>query len=156
MEKGLKTLQTTARTAQRKAAASSGDSYSDQGTADHHSDSGIGLGSDTEMEVGDDAPGPSHTKNASSWHAHTGLQQQAYQDHVRSRSLPQPILPLYQPPPPVTLSQRRNFDAPMTTSPASMSFGRPPTFGRYSPDSQNGRGGISIQSVLAPAEPQRC
>ena len=93
MEKGLKNLQTTARTAQRKATAGPSDSFSDQGTTDRNSDSGIAMCSDTEMDVGDDTVGPSHTKNAASWHAHTGQQHLSHQDHVRTRSLPQPLLP---------------------------------------------------------------
>ncbi|KAK4547031.1 hypothetical protein LTR36_001252 [Oleoguttula mirabilis] len=153
MEKGLKTLQSTARIAQRRAsAAQSQQSFEERGISDHNSDSGIGLGSDTEMEVGHD---PGHTKSAS-WHAHPDVQQQQppQSDHVRSRSLPQP-LPLYQPPPPIT-QMRRPFDGvEMTASPQTMTFGRPTTgFERYSPDS-NGRGGVSIQSMLSPAEPQQ-
>ncbi|KAF2172920.1 hypothetical protein M409DRAFT_49430 [Zasmidium cellare ATCC 36951] len=142
MEKGLKTLQTAARTAHRKAAADS-QSFEDRGISDHNSDSGIGLGSDTEMEVGDEA-GPS-TK-ASSWHAHPTVQQ-PHHDHVRSRSLPQP-LPLYQPPPPVI--QRRTFEgSAMTTSPQDVSFQGSSASQRCSPESQNGRGGISIQSIVS-------
>ena len=154
MEKGLKTLQTTARTAHRKAAAGAIGLYDEQGIPDHHSDSGIGLGSgsDAEMEV-DDGAGPS-TK-ASSWHAHAETQQthHHHQDHVRSRSLPQ-LLPLYQPPPPPVAAYRRAFDGPMTTSPATMTFTRPTVSQRYSPEAPNGRGGLSIQSMLSPAEPQ--
>ncbi|KAK5123318.1 hypothetical protein LTR85_002749 [Meristemomyces frigidus] len=151
MEKGLKTLQSTARTAQRRASvAQSQQSFEERGISDHNSDSGIGLGSDTEMEVGHD---PGHTKSAS-WHAHSDVQQQTQPDHVRSRSLPQP-LPLYQPPPPITQIRRAFDSTEMTASPQTMTFGRPSTsFGRYSPDS-NGRGGISIQSVLSPADPQQ-
>lgn len=152
MEKGLKTLQATARTAQRRVSASQGQPFHERGISDHNSDSGIGLGSDTEMEVGDE---PGHTKSAS-WHAHPDAQRStsSQADHVRSRSLPQP-LPLYQPPPPITHVRRTYDNTQMTASPLDMTFGRPTTsFSRYSPDS-NGRGGISIQSVLSPAEPQR-
>ena len=148
MEKGLKNLQATARTAQRREPGGTRDSFEDQGITDHHSDSGIGMGSDAEMEV--DEPAPS--SKPSSWHAHTCVQS-THQEHVRSRSLPQP-LPLYQPPPPISTTQRRAFDATMTTSPATMSYGRPVTYQRYSPEAQNGRGGLSIQSMLSPAEPQ--
>lgn len=142
MEKGFKTLSTVARTAQRKAVADS-QPFEDRGIFDHTSDSGIGLGSDTEMEVGDEA-GPS-TK-ASSWHAHPTVQQ-SHQDHNRSRSLPQP-LPLYQPPPPV--APRRTLEGQtMTTSPQELSFQRHSASQRCSPDSQNGRGGFSIQSIVS-------
>lgn len=147
MEKGLKTLQATARTAERRNTGSSSNSYDDQGIQDHRSDSGIGLGSDAEMEVDETA----QLRNApSSWHAHTGIQAQ-HSDHVRSRSLPQPLppLPLYQPPPPITTTLPQAFDTPMTTSPATMSFIRSTSSQRCSPDSQNGRGGFSIQSVLS-------
>lgn len=143
MEKGLKTLQAAARTAHRKAAADS-HSFEDRGISDHNSDSGIGLGSgsDTEMEVGN-AAGPS-TK-ASSWHAHPTVQQ-LHHDHVRSRSLPQP-LPLYQPPPPV--AQHRTFEGTtIMTSPQDVSFQGSSASQRCSPESQNGRGGISIQSIV--------
>lgn len=153
MEKGLKTLQATARTAQRRATAGSGDSYDEQGITDHYSDSGVGLGSDAEMEVDDEA-GPSNT--SSSWHAAPAKPQQMHPDHhLRSLSAPQPLpleLPLYRPPPPpLNTSQRRTFDAPMTTSPATMSYGQPTPFQRYSPEAQPSRVGISIQSVLSPA-----
>jgi len=152
MEKGLKTLQAAARTAQRRASATQMGSFEERGISDHNSDSGIGLGSDTEMEVGDTLPG--HIKSAS-WHAHTNAQQQTLQqpEHVRSLSLPQP-LPLYQPPPPVTQIRRTLESDEMMESPQTMTFGGRPAMGfsRYSPDS-NGRGGYSIQSMLSPAEP---
>lgn len=140
MEKGLKTLQTAARTAHRKAAAES-QNFDERGISDHNSDSGIGLGSDVEMEVGDEAGSSS---KAPTWHAHQKQQQQrpCPQDHTRSRSLPQP-LPLYQPPAPL----RHNT---MTTSPDDMTFTRRDSGSqRWSPDSQNGRGGISISSIVS-------
>ncbi|KAK3722896.1 hypothetical protein LTR37_002041 [Vermiconidia calcicola] len=152
MEKGLKNLQATARTAQRRGTASPLRSFDNQGINDHHSvDSGIGLGSDAEMEV-DDAES---SRKPASWHAHTAAQQ-SYQEHVRSRSLPQP-LPLYQPPPPLNTTVRRalDADAPMTTSPAAISYVRHTSTHRYSPEAQNGRAGMSIQSVLSPPDPQR-
>lgn len=155
MEKGLKNLQAAARRGQRKATTEVQDgSFDDQGiTADRNSDSGIGFGSDAEMEV-DDQVGQSR-RTSSSWHAPANTQPAQCQEHTRSRSLPQP-LPLYQPPPPLNTYQRRTFDAPMTTSPAVMAYpGRPTEFQRYSPDFQNGRGGISIQSMLSPADPLR-
>lgn len=150
MEKGWKTLLSTSRAAQRRTStAPSQRSAEGRGISDHNSDSGIGLGSDTEMEVGHDS---GHTKSAS-WHAHPAVQQRALAqpDHVRTRSLPQ-LLPLYQPPPPITQTRRRFDSAEMTASPQTMTFGQPSaSFSRYSPDS-NGRGGISIQSMLLPAE----
>jgi hypothetical protein len=173
MEKGLKTLQSTARTAQRRASAMSQGlhrSFEDQGgISDHNSDSGIGLASDTEMEVGTDQPA-GHFKSAS-WHAHTGAPQQQYNrhpehqlppvsssslehEHVRSRSLPQP-LPLYQPPL-GPQRPRRTFEGErITESPQTMTFGQHAVAGysRYSPDFA-GRSGMSIQSVLSPAKPQ--
>jgi hypothetical protein len=151
MEKGLKTLQATARTAERRNAGSARNSFDDQGIKSHRSDSVVGFGSEAEMELDEPAPpGKLH----SSWHAHTGTQHN-HQEHARSRSLPQPIppLPLYQPPPPIS-TRVPAFDTPMTTSPATMSFIRSTSSQRCSPDSQNGRGGISIQSVLSP--PEQC
>ena len=152
MEKGLKTLQATARTAERRNTGSSRNSFDEQGIKDHaRSDSGILMGSDAEMEIDEPAP---LTKLHSSWHAHTGTQSNN-QEHVRSRSLPHPLplLPLYQPPPPI-ITHVQAFDNPMTTSPATMSYVRSTSSQRCSPDSQNGRGGISIQSVLSP--PEQC
>lgn len=150
MGMGLKQIQATARTADRKEAAGSSFAF-DQGIPDSHSDSGIGLGSDAEMEVveGTGSPGKS-----ASWHAEPPRQASAsasYPEHTRSRSLPQP-LPLYQPPPPITTYQRRTCNASLTTSPESTSFGQQVPYQRYSPGAQNGRGGISIEAVLAPAE----
>lgn len=154
MEKGLKTLLSTARTAHKRNSASQNGSYDDQGT-DHLSDSGIGF-SDAEMEVDDVAPSGKHA----TWPIHAETAQHWHHEHVRSRSLPQALpslrpLPLYQPPPPLPMlnTQRRAYDleAPMTTSPATMSFIRHTASHRHSPDSQNGRGGMSIQSVLSPA-----
>jgi len=149
MEKGLKTLQSTARTAQRRASAASYGQHSleERGISDHNSDSGIGLGSDTEMEVGNHIP-LGHTKSAS-WHAHPTVQHQALvpPEHARSRSLPQP-LPLYQPPPPLSRSRQNTGECPMTTSPQIMTFAQATaSIERYSPDSN--RGGYSIQSVLS-------
>lgn len=147
MEKGLKTLQTAARTAQRKELADS-QPMEDRGISDHNSDSGIGFGSETEMEaIGEALP----STKSSSWHApeDTVLSQhrEERQEHCRSRSLPMP-LPLYQPPPPIV--PRRTFEGTvLTTSPQDMSVGKPTPPRRCSPDSQNGRGGISIQSVLS-------
>ncbi|KAK1084470.1 hypothetical protein LTR33_002641 [Friedmanniomyces endolithicus] len=159
MEKGLKGLQSTARTAQRRASATPGQpSFDERGTSEHNSDSGIGLGnSDAEMDGGDAAAKVQHGKSAS-WHAHQASQHSSLSlsDHIRSRSLPQP-LPLYQPPPPI-VSTRRTFEGEeMTASPEDAVFPEQrtnyPNRSRYSPDS-NGRCGISIQSMLSSAEPQ--
>ncbi|CAK4031486.1 Mitochondrial metal transporter 2 [Lecanosticta acicola] len=140
MEKGLKTLQTAARTAQRKATADYNQTLSERGISDNNSDSGVGFCSDAELEAGE----AETTRKASSWRAHTSEQQPPqYPEHVRSRSLPQP-LPLYQPPPPI----RRTFDgSSMMTSPQDMSFSGQPASQRCSPDSQNSR--ISIQSIVS-------
>ena len=180
----MKTLQATARTAQRRASATSQHqlqvnadhppqhgSFSDRGISDHNSDSGIGLeASDAEIEVGR-TKSPGHSKS-SSWHAYSTSQHQQEQQslggvsmeqHVRSKSVPQP-LPLYQPPPPIrngttlhSQQRRRTVDEreEMLGNPRMFNSGsRPPmSFERYSPES-NGRGGYSIQSVLSPAEPQ--
>lgn len=139
MEKGLKTLQTTARTAQRKASATSHNSQhslDERGIPEHNSDSGIGLCSDAEMDVGEDdgeeeaihqlhhlryhqqrrIPAPTEIiqpmKTNPSWQLRSSANhqenQQAAIDHSRARSLPQP-LPLYQPPPPPVV---RHLQAP--------------------------------------------
>ncbi|GAB1732179.1 hypothetical protein NU195Hw_g4319t1 [Hortaea werneckii] len=176
MEKGLKTLQATARTAHRRASATSiqapkqdepgfqqqAGPVSDRGISDHNSDSGIGLdASDAEMEVGQIAsPLTSHAKS-SSWHAHTSAQQQVEdfhsEHHVRPRSLPQP-LPLYQPPPPISApreqkTRRPEAHADVVDNPQIMSSYQTASrhsarHERCSPDS-NARGGFSIQSVLS-------
>ena len=142
MEKGLRTLQTASRTAQRKATADS-QSFEDPGTSDQNSDSGIGLGSDAETEVG--VPAGAYHKPSSSW-PHNAPHQ-PHMEHARSRSLPQ-LLPLYQPPPPII--QRRTFEGrPITISPQDASFQGSLASQRSSPESQNGRGGISIQSIVS-------
>ncbi|KAF2211624.1 hypothetical protein CERZMDRAFT_98505 [Cercospora zeae-maydis SCOH1-5] len=144
MEKGFKTLQTAARMAQRKAAADHQSIDERGGISDHNSDSGIGFGSEAETEAGEARP----SGEAASWHAQSAAERtrmQSRQEHARSRSLPQP-LPLYQPPPPI----RRTFDRDSSTSsPQDGSFQAPGASRRCSPDSQNTRGGISIQSVLS-------
>lgn len=139
MEKGLKTLQTVARTAQRKASAAYQPIEDRAGIPDHNSDSGIGFGSDAETEA---------EQAASSSAAAEQTQQQSHQEHVRPRSLPQP-LPLSQGPQAI----RRTFEAATTiNSPREPSLQAPAASGSRqccSPDCQNGRGGISIQSVLS-------
>ncbi|KAI7277343.1 hypothetical protein KC345_g6675 [Hortaea werneckii] len=152
MEKGLKTLQATARTAHRRASATSiqapkqhepgfgqqAGPVSDRGISDHNSDSGIGLdASDAEMEQQVEDFHPEH--------------------HVRPRSLPQP-LPLYQPPPPISVPKEQKtrrpevhsaaVDNPQMMSSHHTASRHPARHGKYSPDS-NARGGFSIQSVLS-------
>lgn len=146
MEKGLKTLQTAARMAQRKASAAYLPIGGREGTPYQTSDSGIGFGSDAETEAGHAAS----THEANSWHAADQIHQQEQQEHVRSRSLPQP-LPLYQPPQAI----RRTFDS--ASAKIINPPGEPPLPAREisgskqscSPDCQNGRGGLSIQAVLS-------
>ncbi|RMY94766.1 hypothetical protein D0862_08900 [Hortaea werneckii] len=174
MEKGLRTLQATARTAHRRASATSTQApkqdepdlqqqagpVSDRGISDHNSDSGIGLdASDAEMEVGQVASPLSWHAKSSSWHAHTSAQQQVEdfhsEHHVRPRSLPQP-LPLYQPPPPITIPREPKARCPevhavdnsQRTSSSHTASRHPARHERYSPDS-NARGVFSIQSVLS-------
>ncbi|KAI7538060.1 hypothetical protein KC331_g10581 [Hortaea werneckii] len=150
MEKGLRTLQATARTAHRRASATSiqapkqdepglqrqAGPVSDRGISDHNSDSGIGLdASDAEME-----------QQFEDFHS---------EHHVRPRSLPQP-LPLYQPPPPITTPREQKtrcpevhaVDNPQMTSSSHTTARHPARHERYPPDS-NARGGFSIQSVLS-------
>ncbi|RMX82244.1 hypothetical protein D0869_06204 [Hortaea werneckii] len=147
MEKGLRTLQATARTAHRRASATSiqapkqdktglqqqAGPVSDRGISDHNSDSGIGLdASDAEMEQ--------------------QVEDFRSENHVRPRSLPQP-LPLYQPPPPITIPREQKTRCPdvhPVDNPQMTSFSHrhPTRHERYPPDS-NARGGFSIQSVLS-------
>ncbi|KAK4552197.1 hypothetical protein LTR86_010551 [Recurvomyces mirabilis] len=139
----------TARTAQRRSSAT------DRGTSENNSDSGVYLGaSDNEMDTGLAGTTTAQHTKSSSWHANDAHQQlNMANEHVRSRSLPQ-LLPLYQPPPPVSRPKRTIENGiEMTTSPEDAVFPRTTTrFSRYSPDS-NGRGGISIESVLSPLDP---
>ncbi|KAI7169216.1 hypothetical protein KC319_g7730 [Hortaea werneckii] len=152
MEKGLRTLQATARTAHRRASATSiqapkqdepgfrqqAGPVSDRGISDHNSDSGIGLdASDAEME-----------QQVEDFHS---------EHHVRPRSLPQP-LPLYQPPPPISAPKEQKarrpevhadvVDNPQMTSSYHTASRHSARHERCSPDS-NARGGFSIQSVLS-------
>lgn len=165
MEKGLKTLQSTARTAQRKATADSFSSEDrDHGEQHHDHDSGISLGSDAEMEVGDTViagPSSSFTQQQTTSSAApprqdtyttAPAQSRSFRDHERSRSLPQP-LPLYRPPLPIAYS---------TPSTAAMIYQQsatqtahyfvPPSRRSSGDDSQ--RGGLSIQAMLSPADSQ--
>ncbi|WPG98003.1 Hypothetical protein R9X50_00078600 [Acrodontium crateriforme] len=149
MEKGLKNLQSTVRMAQRKSSVGHYRSHSD-----HASDSGIGLGSDNEMDEPEMIDDNAHKKSVS-WHAPNEHHHIREADHVRSRSLPQliPLLPLYQPPPPLTSTRRVCGTAEMTTSPENMTFGNSRLgAARCSPEST---GRISIESVLSPEDPQQ-
>nr|OQO17502.1 hypothetical protein B0A51_13294 [Rachicladosporium sp. CCFEE 5018] len=140
MEKGLKSLQTTVRTAQRKAAA--GETYDGRAVPDHNSDSGfLGSGSepDAEPEMDVDEPAttttavttPSKHSAAASWSGPARRDSHLQSGHIRSRSLPVPqVLPLYQPPPPRAYVPNAARQA------------------------QAGSRGISIQSVLVGAEPR--
>ncbi|USW47606.1 Putative SANT/Myb domain, Homeobox-like domain superfamily protein [Septoria linicola] len=144
MEKGFKTLQTAARIAQRKATASYQPIDEQGGISDHNSDSGIGFGSEAEMETGEAGPSaeavPMHTGQMSE-----RAETHSRQEHGRSRSLPQP-LPFYYPPQPV---QRTLEIASVTTSPHEISSLQASSAAsrRCSPESQSGR--ITIQSVLS-------
>jgi len=162
MEKGLKTIQSTARTAQRKASVASQSqplAPEDRGISDHNSDSGIVLcsGSEAEMDVDDTAPSAKHSASAS-W-SESSANQHLQHEHIRSRSLPVPHnLPLYKPPPPraARVAQPGVLDrAPLSAGPATVSLDSDvhQTQQRYSPGAH--QRGISIQSVLAPAEPHR-
>lgn len=175
MEKGLKTLQTTARTAQRKASAdhqahqqqtfcigTGGSGEEDRGISDHNSDSGIVLssGSEPDMEATDerrDSVSGSITRHhgaSASWSESYGRRQQRlHQEHLRSRSLPLP-LPQYQPP----AQAVRSADSAAATrrmhggsNLGAISYDRPNyALQRYSPETQQR---LSIQSVLSPLEP---
>lgn len=161
MEKGLKTLQATARTAQRKNNADPGQAFDDQTTTDHHSDSGIGFGSgsDAEMEA-EQAELVPVRQSPDSWRPRNGPRvTQSTQDHSRSRSLPQ-LLPLYRPPPPPPRISTQFANVPAldsnTTSPATLAFhARNPEVCRLPPNIQNNKGALSIQSMLSPAEPSQ-
>lgn len=153
MEKGLRSLTATARLAQRRGSHGEGQLFDEQGISDHTSDSGICLtGSDTEMEVGQvPAITAQHSKSAS-WQAHETQHRPAQPaEHVRSRSLPQP-LPLYQPPPPIIPAKRVLDCSNITPSPDDMTFPRPVATLSHALRDRTGRSGISIQSVLSPAE----
>nr|POE77667.1 hypothetical protein CFP56_09314 [Quercus suber] len=172
MEKGLKTLQATTRMAARKASVSQSQySNPSRGITPQNSDSGVGTSSDAEMEAIETL---GHFKSASwdSQLSHTAdpLSQSSMQnaEHLRARSLPQP-LPLYQPPAPLSSSaampsqssHHRADNVNMRAMPGGVQYSahRPPmsrtasTHQRYSPSRTSGRvsAGISIQSVLAPA-----
>ena len=162
MEKGIKTLQTTARTAQRKASADQSQAFCEDrsiGISDHNSDSGIVLCSgsepDVEVDESENAPSSRHGHGASaSWSgSYSRQQERLHQEHMRSRSLPLP-LPQYQPPAP---RATRNFGRDKTgptpsTNLGAISYDRPSyTSQRYSPETQQR---LSIQSVLIPEEPE--
>jgi len=161
MEKGLKNLQATARASVKKVTTEMNDvAFDEQGTTtDRNSDSGISIGSGAEMEVDERANGPSMHRKFSSWQGSNAMPVLPSQEHSRTRSLPQPLsqlLPLYRPPPPLKTDQLRTSLGPMSANSAMMTYPRRPAdFQRYSPDSQNSRGGVSIQSILSPAEPPK-
>nr|POE65727.1 hypothetical protein CFP56_58833 [Quercus suber] len=172
MEKGLKTLQATTRMAARKASVSQSHySNPSRGITPQNSDSGIGTSSDAEMEAVETL---GHFKSAS-WDSQLpnnagplaqGSAQSA--EHLRARSLPQP-LPLYQPPAPLVSStampaqsshrHHENMDMRVLPGEVRYSAHRPPmpraqaVHQPYSSSRTSVRGsaGISIQSVLAPA-----
>ncbi|GAB7358585.1 hypothetical protein MBLNU230_g2645t1 [Neophaeotheca triangularis] len=189
LEKGLKNLQSVTRTAQRKASATdqgqpinpthlrptigTATTLEEQSIPDHHSDSGIGLGSDTEMEASSTSSTIHDTTRACQvtlilrQHLHhPETQTLRRDDHARSRSLPQP-LPLFRPPPPIS----RRLPSPVAEDQRPSTSGRfshgksddrhggfepyPQRQGeRCSPGSQarvqmQSRAGFSIQSVLA-------
>lgn len=155
MEKGLKTLQTTARTAQRKASADRTQTlHEDRGISDQNSDSGIVLcsGSEPDMEVDESATSSRHGASASWSESYSRRQEHLQQEHVRSRSLPLP-LPQYQPPPPRTT---RTYGQSIAGAPAVDRTGALASESsqhfrqRYPPETQQR---FSIQSVLSPAEP---
>jgi hypothetical protein len=176
MEKGLKLLQSTARTAQRKASADhqaqafcdvGADANEDRGISDHNSDSGIVLcsGSEPDLEATDErsdsvpASGPVSSRHgaSASWsESYSRQQHRLHQEHLRSRSLPLP-LPQYQPPLPVSRAGKVHGGAgggravPSASNLGAISFGNPAyAMQRYSPETQQR---LSIQAVLSPEEP---
>jgi hypothetical protein len=174
MEKGLKLLQSTARTAQRKASADhqaqahcvAGDAGEDRGISDHNSDSGIVLcsGSEPDIEATDErsdsvpvsGPVSRHGASASWSESYSRQQHRLHQEHLRSRSLPLP-LPQYQPPLPVSRAGKVHGGAsgsravPSTSNLGAISYGNPAyAMQRYSPETQQR---LSIQAVLSPEEP---
>jgi hypothetical protein len=161
MEKGIKTLQTTARTAQRKASADQNQAFcEDRGISDHNSDSGIVLCSgsepDVEVDESETAPFSRHGHGASaSWsESYSRQQERLHQEHMRSRSLPLP-LPQYQPPAPRAAPKPYGHEVTGPTSATNLgaiSYDRPAYASqRYSPETQQR---LSIQSVLIPEEPE--
>jgi hypothetical protein len=168
MEKGLKLLQSTARTAQRKASADhqaqafcdvGADANEDQGISDHNSDSGIVLCSGSERSDSVPASGPVSSRHgaSASWsESYSRQQHRLHQEHLRSRSLPLP-LPQYQPPLPVSRAGKVHGGAgggravPSASNLGAISFGNPAyAMQRYSPETQQR---LSIQAVLSPEEP---
>jgi hypothetical protein len=165
MEKGVKLLQTTARTAQRKASADHhAQAYcvEDRGISDHNSDSGIVLcsGSEPDMEATDEisdtlpvSASSRHGASASWSESYSRQQERLHQEHLRSRSLPLP-LPQYQPPLPVSRAGKAHGEgarAPAPSNLGAISYGSSAyALQRYSPETQQR---LSIQSVLSPEEP---
>jgi hypothetical protein len=172
MEKGLKLLQSTARTAQRKASADHqaqafcnvvGDANEDRGISDHNRDSGIVLcsGSEPDLEATDErsdsmpASGPVSSRHgaSASWsESYSRQQHRLHQEHLRSRSLPLP-LPQYQPPLPVSRAGKVHGDGravPSASNLGAISYGNSAyAMQRYSPETQQR---LSIQAVLSPEE----
>ena len=166
MEKGVKLLQTTARTAQRKASADHhAQAYcvEDRGISDHNSDSGIVLcsGSEPDMEATDEisdsipATVSRHGASASWSESYNRQQERLHQEHLRSRSLPLP-LPQYQPPLPVSRAGKTHGEATVARPPATSNLGAISNASsayalqRYSPETQQR---LSIQAVLSPEQP---
>ena len=163
MEKGIKALQTTARTAQRKASADQNQAFcEDRGISDHNSDSGIVLcsGSEPDMEATDEisdklpvSASSRHGASASWSESYSRQQERLHQEHLRSRSLPLP-LPQYQPPLPVSRAGKAHGEgarAPAPSNLGAISYGSSAyALQRYSPETQQR---LSIQSVLSPEEP---
>jgi hypothetical protein len=150
MEKGLKALQGAARRARRGGSINS-QAFEDTGNLDHASDSGIGMGSDTEHEVGIDSANY-HTRSSSQQYAHDMPQSasRSVSDHGRSHSMSSVSrLPTYEPPPMISLPPRNYEAARSTALHPYVGYSAPSTYRRLSPDSQNGRGGINIQAILS-------
>lgn len=157
MEKGLKTLHSTARTAHRRASASYQGSFAGSaGNSDHHSDSGIGLGSDVEVEAGDESR-PSDILSepvVGIWPAtyERSQHQTRYppSDHSRSRSLSY-TLPLYKPPPLPTFQRRQSQERAQATERELQSHVYRPTTHAPTPAIHSQHRVMGIQSMLAPA-----
>ena len=149
MEKGLKGLQTAARAAYRKERVET-IPHDVQGMPEHLGDSGIELGTDTELDVGG-TTGSRTTSPPSDGYAPPPDRQRLTQPaHARRQSAPPP-LPLYQPPPPVqSITARRASELDAGARHAAPTLPGITAL-RPLPSSQGGR--ISIQSFLSSTEP---